>query len=149
MSNRQNIKDKIKELLAAHLADDLPEDEQGNKTIYAALKFDLEGMSPVVCVVPGGTEFRPLTAKGMHPFHSIDIHTFVKYASDADGWTEEDADNELSDLSEKIGEFVEINRRVDPCWKSLKYRGSSTIGLEEDIAGTPYLHEITPLEAWN
>ena len=148
MSNRQNIKDKIKELLQAHLIDDLPDDAFGNKTIYAALKFDLEGQSPVVCVVPAGTEHRALTPKGLYPIHAIDIHIFIKYASDADDWTEEDADNELGDLAEKIGGFVAVNR-VGTAWKALKYRGGSTVGLEEDIAGTSYLHEIIPLEAWN
>lgn len=112
---------------------------------YSYLRYTFGSQSPVALVVPAGSRRERLTPQGGTLYHLVDVHLFVLYASDADGWTEQDAANTLATVEQGVSDMVDRNRR-GAVWKDLRYRGETSIEVEV-IEGLTYLHEIVPLEA--
>lgn len=136
-ANRQNVCETVAALIPSYLPD--------AQVTYSYLRYTLGGQSPVVIVEAAGSRREKLTPLGGTLYHLLDVHLFVLYALDADGWTEQNAYNTLATLEEGVSRMIDTNRR-GTYWKDLHYRAETSIGVDT-IEGLTYLHEIVPLEA--
>jgi len=134
--SRDDVRDLMASLLAPYVA--------AAQRVRSYLPGRLGGETPIVALASAGTRRDRMTAQGSRPVFRIDVHLFTLYASDADGWTEADAEDSLDALEAGVGDFVDENQRALR-WRAVRYADMSRVDtiIEE---GFTYRHEVIPLE---
>jgi hypothetical protein len=106
--------------------------------VYDYQKGDFKGASPVVAVTSGGSGRASLTFQGMKATYELRIHVFVLY-TDGDAWNEDDAEDRLDDIEQKIADLIEANQTTDN-WQAISYAERSACDSVE-IGGDEYRRE--------
>jgi len=112
--------------------------------VRAYLPALLGGETPIVALASAGTRRERMTAQGSRPVFNVDVHLFTLYASDADGWTEEDAEASLDDLEAAVCAFVDDNQKTSR-WRAIRYADTSKVDTITE-EGFTYRHEVIRLE---
>lgn len=110
------------------------------KTISGSKQTGLEGITPLVTVLSGGSERVALSFQGNQATFSFNIQVWVLQS--ASGWTHAQSEDALDNIESRIAQVFETNRNNDT-WEVLEY-GSPTTVSEVAVAGVPYYVESIP-----
>lgn len=135
-TNREVARDALVILLRAALVGvGLPA-----KTVTGAKVETLQGLTPLVGVLPTGTLRERFTYQGDKPIFSFDVQVWV--IQSAAGWTFANSIDALDEIESLIAGVYESERRTAN-WEVIEYAGASSI-LEIEVAGIPYYLERIP-----
>lgn len=137
--NRETVRDAFTTLLSTALTG------AGNpvQVVYGYQIGNLEGLSPVVIVSSAGTFRQRLTLQGSRATFYLNVHIFVLY-TDESTWNEDDAEDRLDLIEEKIASVLDANQRTAN-WEALDYADRSVCdGVE--IGGVEYRREVIPIK---
>lgn len=149
---RRQVREAFASLLAAN---DVGEGKPV-RAVYAHRVGDFAGQTPVRALGSGGTESQPLTTRGTRRVYLIDVFTFVLYAlvDDAENlvldaqlqpvWDEQDAEDTLDALDDRLQQLLSGLRANEPYWKSVSVAGASQTEVVT-LGGLAYYLEVTPL----
>lgn len=138
-TNREAARDALVTLLAAALVGvGLPA-----KTVTGAKVETLQGLTPLVGVLPAGTLRERFTFQGDRPTFSFEVQVWV--IQSATSWTFANSIDALDRIESLIAGVYETNRRTAN-WEFIEYAGASSI-LEIEVAGIPYYLERIPTTA--
>lgn len=140
MSARQDVKAELTSLLETALVGvGLPV-----QAVYGYKAGDFGGQSPVVVVdVVGSAHPAPDTYGGWPSAVNVNLYVFALYAEADTSYTNEDAEEQLADIEERISTVVRANRTTDT-WRDASYRGDTIVGTMT-LGGNTYRFEEIPL----
>jgi len=132
----------VRKALAALLATALVGSGLPVQAVYAYQKGNFDDMSPVVCVVSGSSDRTKLTnvAVAVSAF-TIELHTFVLYASDDDSWTEENSEDRIDLIEKEITDVLIDNYNNAGVWDAIVVEEPSAI-MPIKIGNASYRHEV-------
>lgn len=116
------------------------------KAFYPYLVEDFEAQSPVGAIGSSSTLGVPNTFGGgiMYPEYGYNVMIFVT-RTDAGSGVEEEAEDELDDISHALFLVVSANRKKKGDWECLDYvEPGSQIVPWDTVTGGKYWLEITP-----
>lgn len=137
--SRETVRDAMAVLLEAELVG------AGNpvQAVYGYQIGDFVGLSPVVIVSSAGTGRQRMTFEGSRATFYLNVYIFVLY-TDEDAWNEDDAEDRLDSIEEKIAGVLDANQRTAD-WEALDYVDRSVCdGIE--IGGVEYRREVIPIK---
>ena len=138
MSNtsRKAVRDALKTLLTTKLVGvGLPV-----KTVVDSKQKVLEGKTPLVAILPGGTLRERITFSGTKPMFMLSTQIWV--LQEGTGWTLEQSLDALDDIEALISEvFADSTGTAN--WSILEYDGNSIVE-EVDADGKLYYVETIP-----
>lgn len=135
-TNREASRDALVTLLAdALIGDGLPV-----KTVTGSKVESLQGLTPLVGVLPTGTLRERMTFQGDRPTFGFELQTWV--IQSATGWTFANSIDALDEIESLIASVYEAARGT-ATWEVIEYAGVSSV-LEIEVAGIPYYVERTP-----
>lgn len=135
-TNRETARDALATLLTAALVGaGLPV-----KTVTNSNVKELEGLTPLVGVLSGGTMRERLTFQGDEATFYLEVQVFVLQAGT--GWTNAQAEDALDRIESLIAGVYEDNRGTAN-WAVLEYDGRSTV-IEITVEGKLYFMERIP-----
>ena len=135
-TNRETARDALAALLTTALVGvGLPV-----KTVTNSNVKELEGLTPLVGVLSGGTLRERLSFQGDKATFYLEVQVFVLQAGT--GWTNAQAEDALDRIESLIAGVYESNRGTAN-WAVLEYDGRSTV-IEVTADGKLYFMEIIP-----
>jgi len=142
MSSNVTDRAAVRSQLATLLASALVGAGKPAQAVYAYQVGDFDKLSPVIVVTGAGTgRGNPLITDPTDFF--LDVHTFVLYATEDGGWTEQQSEDRLDLLEKSISDVIK-DANDSGLWESIVPNGESQIdGLE--IGGLEYRHEVIPV----
>jgi hypothetical protein len=140
MSARQDAKAALAALLdTALVGTGLPVE-----AVYGYKPADFAGQSPVVVVDVAGTMHPPAEGYGAWPaVVNVNLYVFSLYSEQGTTYTNEDAEEQLADIEQRISDVVRANRTTTT-WSDVSYRGASVVGTIT-LGGNTYKFEEIPL----
>lgn len=140
MSARQDVKAELTSLLETALVGvGLPV-----QAVYGYKTPDFDGQSPVVVVdVVGSAHSAPSTYGGWPAVVNVNLYVFALYTETGTSYTNEDAEEQLADIEERISTVVRANQTADS-WSEASYRGDTIVGTMT-LGGNTYRFEEIPL----
>jgi hypothetical protein len=138
--SRKEIRHELATLIAVGV-DDLVSRKPGTEepAVYRGQVGDFKKARAVVVVSSAGTSAYPLAVKTLIGKHDISVDIFVLYADEEAGWDEEDAEDLLDDISDRILTIVEQNP-TGKNWNTLDWNEPSQ-PTPIDVGGTDYRRE--------
>jgi len=135
-TSRETIRDALVTLLnAALVGTGLPA-----KTVVGSNVKTLEGKTPLVAVLSGGTLRERVTFMGDRPTFSLEVQVWV--LQEGTGWTNAQAEDALDRIESLIAGVYESNRGTSE-WAVLEYDGKTTV-IEVTSDGKLYFVERIP-----
>lgn len=138
MSNtsRKVVRDALKTLLTAKLVGvGLPV-----KTVVDSKQKVLEGKTPLVAILSGGTNRKRITFMGTKPTFMLSTQIWV--LQEGTGWTLAQAEDALDDIEALISEVFADNAGAAN-WSIIEYSGNSIVE-EVEADGKLYYVETIP-----
>ena len=138
--SRKDIRHEIADLLTVELADLVSKKPNSeDPAVYKGQVGDFAKARAVVVVSSAGTFGSLIAVKNLLGKHSIAVDIFVLYADVEAGWDEEDAEDLLDDISEKVLYTIE-QHPIGNNWEALDWNEvSQTLPIE--IGGNEYRRE--------
>lgn len=135
-TSRETSRDALAALLSAALVGaGLPV-----KTVSASKQTSLEGITPLVTVLSGGTMRERMTFQGDQSSFLLSVQVWVLQSGT--GWTYAQAEDALDDIEMRIAAVYESDRYAAQ-WDVLEHAGPTTV-VEVAVAGVPYYLESIP-----
>lgn len=135
-TTRETSRDALKDLLTTALVGTgLPV-----KTVTNSNVKQLDGITPLVAVLSGGTKRDRVTFTGDKPTFYLEVQTWVLQSGT--GWTNAQAEDALDRIESLIASVYESNRGTDE-WSVLEYDGRTTV-VEVTVDGKLYFMERIP-----
>lgn len=135
-TSREIVRDALKALLSTALVGTgLPV-----KTVTASKVKQLEGLTPLVAVLSGGTLRERLTYQGDKPTFHLEVQVWV--LQEGTGWTNAQAEDALDSIEAIIAGVYESERETAN-WAVLEYDGRTTV-IEVTSDGKLYYMERIP-----
>jgi len=135
-TNREVVRDALAALLETALVGAaLPV-----KTVTNSNVKELEGLTPLVGVLSGGTLRERTTFTGDKPTFYLEVQVFVLQSGT--GWTNAQAEDALDRIESLIAGVYESERSTAN-WAVLEYDGRSTV-IEITVEGKLYFMERIP-----
>lgn len=135
-TSRETVRDALKDLLTTALVGvGLPV-----KTVTKSNVKQLEGLTPLVAVLSGGTMRERLTFQGDKATFYLEVQCWV--LQEGAGWTNAQAEDALDTIESLIAGVYEGNRGTDE-WTVLEYDGRTTV-MEVTSDGKLYFMEHMP-----
>lgn len=135
-TSRETVRDALKALLEAQLVGvGLPV-----KTVTSSKNKSLDGQTPLVAVLSGGTERERLTFEGDKPTFYLEVQVWV--LQEGDGWTNAQAEDALDEIEALIANVYESARETAN-WAVLEYDDRSYV-IEKESNGRLYYIETIP-----
>jgi hypothetical protein len=96
--------------------------------VYGYRVYDFQQQSPVVVVSAGGSSYvpNPLTYGGRSLAVNMDIFVFALYSEQGTSYTNDDAEQQLADIEERIATVVRNNQQT-VYWREATYRADTQI----------------------
>lgn len=138
--SRKDIRHEFADLLTASL-NGLVSNKPGLSVpaVYRGQVADFKKTRSQVVVSSGGSEVGQLARKNLIESPDLSVDTFVIYADPDASWTEENAEDLLDDIVERIIRTIEANP-TGRNWKAIDWIGKSQNNPVE-VGGTEYRHE--------
>ncbi len=110
------------------------------KTVTGSKVESLQGLTPLVGVLPTGTLRERMTFQGDRPTFGFELQTWV--IQSATSWTFANSIDALDNIEARIAAVFEAARGT-ATWEVIEYAGASSV-LEIEVAGIPYYLERIP-----
>ena len=134
-------RDAARDALVALLATALVGGGLPVKTVTGSKVESLQGLTPLVGVLPTGTLRERMTFQGDKPTFGYEIQTWV--IQSATSWTFANSIDALDNIEARIAAVFEAARGTAN-WETIEYAEASSV-LEIEVAGIPYYLERTPV----
>jgi hypothetical protein len=136
ITSRQSRREKLAELIAGDVA--------AFEAVLAYPPITLDGKSPVCTVHSNGTLYSRQGNALVPAQEHFYVTLFVRRS--AEGWTEEDAENKLDELSAAVAQAVVDHQNTPGFWLSLTWNDVSQPDFGE-VGGVDYRVEVIALIA--
>lgn len=135
-TSREVSRDALKALLTTALVGTgLPV-----KTVTASKVDNLEGLTPLVAILSGGTLRKRITFQGDKPTFYFEVQVWVSQAQA--GWTNAQAEDALDEIESIIAATYDTARNTAD-WSTVDYESRSTV-TEAKVSGNLYYLERVP-----
>lgn len=134
-NNRKFIRKTFKAILSGGISE--------VQKVISGQVDDFKGQSPIIVLDSAGSTRTPIAVGSSYPDHKIDLFTFVLCSDPENGWTEENAEDQLDDIECKIGDLIDANQQ-SAYWNAISYVQPSE-AITVTIGGVDYRREVTTL----
>jgi hypothetical protein len=100
--------------------------------------------SPIVAIQTRGRERKPLTRMGNQTRFQFWVHVMVKLAPIS--LTEEECEDLLDDVEQRVSDLLLANRGETADWKTLEYGEATNVVYFKLEGGAVYLQESIPVD---
>lgn len=140
MTSRKLVRHEFADLLKANLSDLLSVREDTDAAaVYSGQVASFGKARAAVVVSSAGSLPYPLAVKTFIGKHDLSVDVFVLYADSHNDWDEEDAEDLLDDISQKIMDTLAENQ-TGRYWSALDWDATSQT-LPINIGGIDYRRE--------